>query len=343
MDLLKTILLYMSLTFATSVQMAPPPVDILNATPVPTAYVQPPTPTPIPTPTPTPVPTINITPNPAYKTLTVGDRGDQVRALQEKLAEYGYLTGDIDGAYGNQTRQAVEKFQYQHGLSVDGIAGRHTLTVLFESDEVRLSPDVTPSPTPRPTSQLTVAITPEPTQTPAPTPTPSPTPTPMPTFVPVETVKAADPTATPKPTATPRPTATPVPPMMVLEGYSIELEWTETPIDAPVCVVENRLYLPLVKVLEAAEILVIEASSVETDELAFAIGENLFRIAYTENQQGEPVHLEAYRNTEPQILTGRDIRRLDDVLYLPVQCIEQLTGIAAWVDEDAKCVIVSIP
>ena len=52
MDLLKTILLYMSLTFATSVQMAPEPVDILNATPVPTVYVQPATPTPVPTPKP---------------------------------------------------------------------------------------------------------------------------------------------------------------------------------------------------------------------------------------------------------------------------------------------------
>lgn len=340
MDLLKTILLYMSLTFATSVQMAPEPVDLLNATPVPTVYVQPATPTPFPTPTPTPVPTINIAPNPEYKTLQVGDRGDEVRALQEKLAEYGYLKGEVDGAYGNQTRQAVERFQYQHGLSVDGIAGRHTLTVLFESDEIRLSPDVTPSPTPRPTSQLTVALTPAPTEAP----TPTPAPTPPPTFAPVETVNAQpDPTATPTPTATPRPTATPVPAMVKLEGYSIELEWTETPIDAAPCLVEDRLYLPLVKILEAADILVIKDSSVENDELAFAMGETLFRIAYTEDQDGRPIHLEAYRNTEPQLLTGRDIRRMDGVLYLPVQCIEQLTGIAAWVDEDAKCVIVSIP
>ena len=61
------------------------------------------------------MPTIDITPNPEYGTLQVGDRGDEVRRLQEELARYGYYEGDIDGVYGNQTRRAVEQFQYQHG------------------------------------------------------------------------------------------------------------------------------------------------------------------------------------------------------------------------------------
>ena len=64
------------------------------------------------------MPTIDITPNPEYGTLQVGDRGDEVRRLQEELARYGYYEGDIDGVYGNQTRRAVEQFQYQHGLSL---------------------------------------------------------------------------------------------------------------------------------------------------------------------------------------------------------------------------------
>ena len=148
----------MSLVFATSVQTAPEPVEILKelqATPfVPTA-------TPVPTPTPTPVPTINITPNPDYKMLQVGDRGDDVRAMQEKLAEYGYLDGEIDGAYGNQTRRAVEAFQYQHGLSVDGKAGRQTLNHIY-ADVL-----VTPSPAPTQTPAPTLAPVPSPTALPA--------------------------------------------------------------------------------------------------------------------------------------------------------------------------------
>ena len=49
------------------------------------------------------------------------------------------------------TRRAVEQFQYQHGLSADGMAGRVTLTVLYESGQVRMSPTAaTPAPSPPP-------------------------------------------------------------------------------------------------------------------------------------------------------------------------------------------------
>ena len=149
MDLLQTILVYMAMVYASSVQSAPVPEVIPSLDlPTPTPIVeQVNTPTPAPTPSPTPVPTIDITPNPEYGTIRVGDNGDEVRAMQEKLAELGYYTGDVDGRFGNQTRRAVQQFQYQHGLSVDGIAGRRTLTVLYESDEVRPAPVAeTPAP-----------------------------------------------------------------------------------------------------------------------------------------------------------------------------------------------------
>ena len=113
---------------AASVQNAPDPGAIpAYDEPTPTPYVQAAptaTPTATATPRPTPVPTIDITPNPEYSTLQVGDKGDEVRRLQEELARYGYYEGEIDGVYGNQTRRAVEQFQYQHGLSADGMAGR---------------------------------------------------------------------------------------------------------------------------------------------------------------------------------------------------------------------------
>ena len=102
MDLLKTILVYMSMVVAASVQNAPDPGAMpAYDEPTPTPYVQAAptaTPTATATPRPTPVPTIDITPNPEYGTLQVGDRGDEVRRLQEELARYGYYEGDIDGA-----------------------------------------------------------------------------------------------------------------------------------------------------------------------------------------------------------------------------------------------------
>ena len=184
MDLLKTILVYMSMVVAASVQNAPDPGAIpAYDEPTPTPYVQAAptaTPTATATPRPTPVPTIDITPNPEYSTLQVGDKGDEVRRLQEELARYGYYEGEIDGVYGNQTRRAVEQFQYQHGLSADGMAGRVTLTVLYESGQVRMSPTAA-TPAPSATSGLSVALTETPatvtpaaaTDTPQPSPTPS--------------------------------------------------------------------------------------------------------------------------------------------------------------------------
>lgn len=50
MDLLKTLLIYMTMVFATSVQSAPEAMDILTATPEPTPYVAAATATPVPTP-----------------------------------------------------------------------------------------------------------------------------------------------------------------------------------------------------------------------------------------------------------------------------------------------------
>ena len=84
MDLLQTLLVYMSLVFATSVQTAPEPSVIPDTPDYAAGYMEV---TPEPTIAATPVPTINITPNPAYKTLQVGDKGDNVRAMQEKLQE----------------------------------------------------------------------------------------------------------------------------------------------------------------------------------------------------------------------------------------------------------------
>ena len=63
--------------------------------------------------------------------LKVGSRGEDVRTLQQKLIELGYLKGKADGIYGPLTRDAVIRFQKAKGLAADGIAGPQTLNALY--------------------------------------------------------------------------------------------------------------------------------------------------------------------------------------------------------------------
>ena len=159
MDFLKTLLAYMAATFVVAVESTSTP----SVTPVPTPA--PATDSPVaavemitampseeitatPTISVTPVPVPTITPNmKGYHNLLQGDRGEEVRKLQERLIELGYLPeGSADGAFGGRTRNAVRRFQYYNGLTVDGIAGRTTQTNLFEN------PDVAPMPTEEPSS-----------------------------------------------------------------------------------------------------------------------------------------------------------------------------------------------
>ena len=66
-------------------------------------------------------------------TLRNGSTGSQVKNLQAALAENGYDVGNIDGVYGPKTEAAVEKYQRDHGLTTDGIAGKDTLGSLSSS------------------------------------------------------------------------------------------------------------------------------------------------------------------------------------------------------------------
>jgi hypothetical protein len=73
------------------------------------------------------------------KTLRLGDKGDAVRLLQERLA--AGLT--LDGDFGPATQVAVEVFQEEKDLLVDGIVGRATWNALGVEDT---APDWTESP-----------------------------------------------------------------------------------------------------------------------------------------------------------------------------------------------------
>lgn len=67
--------------------------------------------------------------------LRQGAHGEAVKTLQTDLAALGYTDNrgrvlQIDGHYGPSTEAAVRVFQDEHGLSVDGMAGTHTLQAI---------------------------------------------------------------------------------------------------------------------------------------------------------------------------------------------------------------------
>ena len=66
-----------------------------------------------------------------FVTLKKGSYSSQVRMLQLKLIELGYLSGEADGAFGEGTEIALKKFQSDHGLSADGVASPEFMEALM--------------------------------------------------------------------------------------------------------------------------------------------------------------------------------------------------------------------
>lgn len=66
-----------------------------------------------------------------FVTLKKGSYSSQVRMLQLKLIELGYLSGEADGAFGEGTEKALKKFQSDHGLSATGQASPEFMEALM--------------------------------------------------------------------------------------------------------------------------------------------------------------------------------------------------------------------
>ena len=67
-----------------------------------------------------------------YRLLYWGCKGDAVIRLQRALLNAGYTqVRSADGIYGKWTYDGVRAFQRDHGLAVDGIAGRKTQNALY--------------------------------------------------------------------------------------------------------------------------------------------------------------------------------------------------------------------
>ncbi len=66
-----------------------------------------------------------------------GSRGEEVRSLQSRLKDLGYYMGEVDGQFGEGTREAVVAFQRNNGLEADGLAGEETQKALYAKDAKR--------------------------------------------------------------------------------------------------------------------------------------------------------------------------------------------------------------
>lgn len=59
-----------------------------------------------------------------------GSQGSQVSLVQQKLKQYGYYDGAVDGVFGKETYNAVVWFQEKNGLKADGAVGPSTAAAL---------------------------------------------------------------------------------------------------------------------------------------------------------------------------------------------------------------------
>jgi N-acetylmuramoyl-L-alanine amidase len=66
----------------------------------------------------------------AEAALRRGSTGEDVRAVQKRLKQWGYYDGAVDGIFGYATERAVRWFQQKNGLSVDGVVGEKTAAAM---------------------------------------------------------------------------------------------------------------------------------------------------------------------------------------------------------------------
>lgn len=76
--------------------------------------------------------------------LEMGERGPAVATLQRRLAELGYRAPDgrpldVDGRFGTDTRDALQRFQREHGLQGLGVAGPKTEIALGRAERALMS------------------------------------------------------------------------------------------------------------------------------------------------------------------------------------------------------------
>ena len=70
------------------------------------------------------------------RNLYQGCTGDDVRDVQQRLKDLGYLEDKVDGDYGPNTELAMRSFQIKNGLTANGMGTEATYKVLFSTDAI---------------------------------------------------------------------------------------------------------------------------------------------------------------------------------------------------------------
>ena len=112
------------------------------------------------------------TPTATPLTMRKGFTGEAVRTVQRRLKELGYLSGPIDGDFGDATDKAVKAFQKANGLAADGKVGEQTLKKLNDKNAKTYKQSIATA-TPKATAKATAKPTKKVTATPRPTATPN--------------------------------------------------------------------------------------------------------------------------------------------------------------------------
>jgi lysozyme len=81
----------------------------------------------------------------ATSNVVRGDRGEEVREVQRRLAELGWAV-DVDGVFGPGTADALRSFQQRQGLEADGILGPATRQMLWSMPPATAGQETPPFP-----------------------------------------------------------------------------------------------------------------------------------------------------------------------------------------------------
>ena len=73
---------------------------------------------------------------PQALSLTRGERGEQVRRVQQALRDHGYLRGKADGIFGAATQSALCYLQYDLGMDQDGVVSPALLKRLLADEDL---------------------------------------------------------------------------------------------------------------------------------------------------------------------------------------------------------------
>ena len=68
-----------------------------------------------------------------YRSLSLGNTGIAVQALQLRLRDLGYFTGDVSGLFDSDTEAAVKRFEQTYGTMQTGVATAKLQLKLFSS------------------------------------------------------------------------------------------------------------------------------------------------------------------------------------------------------------------